>query len=430
MLTTLTVIIFLITYFVIMTEKIDRALAAGLGGVAMLIVGIYDINKAFLTYIDWNTISLLFAMMLIVIITSQTGVFEFVAIIMAKFVKGRPIPLLIVISTLTAVGSAFLANVTMVLLLVPIILTIVRMLDIPAIPYLITIIIASNIGGTATLIGDPPNIMIGQAVEHLTFNAFITHLSPIVLIIYAVVLIYLIAIYWPKLQVDTIDQKKLASIKASNYLKLTPALPKSIFVLLLTIAGFVLNPILHIDLTSVALAGALLLLLLTHDEYKPDEVFKQVEWGTLFFFVGLFMLIGGLEEVGVIDELARGMVFYTEGDLPKTSMLILWMTGILSGFVDNIPFVAAMIPMIIEFKDYGMTNLDPLWWSLALGACLGGNGTLLGASSNLVVAGLAAKEKEHINFIEFLKVGFPIVIISLGISSVYIYFRYLLNFTM
>ncbi|MFV2046719.1 ArsB/NhaD family transporter [Metabacillus litoralis] len=430
MLTTLTVIIFLITYFVIMTEKIDRALAAGLGGVAMLIVGIYDINKAFLTYIDWNTISLLFAMMLIVIITSQTGVFEFVAIIMAKFVKGRPIPLLIVISTLTAVGSAFLANVTMVLLLVPIILTIVRMLDIPAIPYLITIIIASNIGGTATLIGDPPNIMIGQAVEHLTFNAFITHLSPIVLIIYAVVLIYLIAIYWPKLQVDTIDQKKLASIKASNYLKLTPALPKSIFVLLLTIAGFVLNPILHIDLTSIALAGALLLLLLTHDEYKPDEVFKQVEWGTLFFFVGLFMLIGGLEEVGVIDELARGMVFYTEGDLPKTSMLILWMTGILSGFVDNIPFVAAMIPMIIEFKDYGMTNLDPLWWSLALGACLGGNGTLLGASSNLVVAGLAAKEKEHINFIEFLKVGFPIVIISLGISSVYVYFRYLLNFTM
>jgi len=430
MLTTLTVIIFLITYFVIMTEKIDRALAAGLGGVAMLIVGIYDINKAFLTYIDWNTISLLFAMMLIVIITSQTGVFEFVAIIMAKFVKGRPIPLFIVISTLTAVGSAFLANVTMVLLLVPIILTIVRMLDIPAIPYLITIIIASNIGGTATLIGDPPNIMIGQAVEHLTFNAFITHLSPIVLIIYAVVLIYLIAIYWPKLQVDTIDQKKLASIKASNYLKLTPALPKSIFVLLLTIAGFVLNPILHIDLTSVALAGALLLLLLTHDEYKPDEVFKQVEWGTLFFFVGLFMLIGGLEEVGVIDELAREMVFYTEGDLPKTSMLILWMTGILSGFVDNIPFVAAMIPMIIEFKDYGMTNLDPLWWSLALGACLGGNGTLLGASSNLVVAGLAAKEKEHINFIEFLKVGFPIVIISLGISSVYVYFRYLLNFTM
>ncbi|PGT80638.1 MULTISPECIES: ArsB/NhaD family transporter [Bacillaceae] len=430
MLTTLTVIIFLITYFVIMTEKIDRALAAGLGGVAMLIVGIYDINKAFLTYIDWNTISLLFAMMLIVIITSQTGVFEFVAIIMAKVVKGRPIPLLIVISTLTAIGSAFLANVTMVLLLVPIILTIVRMLDIPAIPYLITIIIASNIGGTATLIGDPPNIMIGQAVEHLTFNAFITHLSPIVLIIYAVVLIYLIAIYWPKLQVDTIDQKKLASIKASNYLKLTPALPKSIFVLLMTIAGFVLNPILHIDLTSVALAGALLLLLLTHDEYKPDEVFKQVEWGTLFFFVGLFMLIGGLEEVGVIDELARGMVFYTEGDLPKTSMLILWMTGILSGFVDNIPFVAAMIPMIIEFKDYGMTNLDPLWWSLALGACLGGNGTLLGASSNLVVAGLAAKEKEHINFIEFLKVGFPIVIISLGISSVYVYFRYLLNFTM
>lgn len=430
MLTMLTVIIFLITYIVIMTEKIDRALAAGLGGVVMLVVGIYDINKAFVSYIDWNTIALLFAMMLIVIITSQTGVFEYLAIIMAKTVKGKPIPLLIVISSLTAIGSAFLANVTMVLLLVPIILTIVRMLDIPAIPYLISIIIASNIGGTATLIGDPPNLMIGQAVEHLTFNDFLTHLSPVVIIIYAVILAYLIMIYWSKLQVNHIDQKKLSSIKASDYLKLSPALPKSISVLLLTIAGFILNPVLHVDLTSISLAGALLLLLLTHDEHKPEEIFKQVEWGTLFFFIGLFMLIGGLEEVGIIDELARGLVFYTEGDLPKTSMLILWMTGILSGFMDNIPFVAAMIPVILEFKEYGMTNLDPLWWSLALGACLGGNGTLLGASSNLVVAGLAAKEKEHINFIEFLKVGFPIVLISLGISSVYVYFRYLLNFTM
>lgn len=429
MLTFLTVIIFLLTYIVIMTEKIDRALAAGIGGVAMLIVGIYDVNKAFVTYIDWNTIALLFAMMLIVIITSQTGVFEYIAIVVAKAVGGRPIPLLIVISTLTAFGSAFLANVTMVLLLVPIILTIVRMLNIPAIPYLISIIIASNIGGTATLIGDPPNIMIGQAVEHLTFNAFLLHLSPIVLIIFAVVLLYLIIIYWPKLKVDHIDRNKLYSVKASSYLKLTAALPKSIAVLFLTIVGFVLHPVLHTDITSTALAGALLLLLLTHNEYKPEEVLKQVEWGTLFFFIGLFMLIGGLEEVGIIDELARGLVFYTEGDLPKTSMLILWMTGILSGFVDNIPFVAAMIPVILEFQDYGMTNLDPLWWSLALGACLGGNGTLLGASSNLVVAGLAAKEKENIRFIEFLKVGFPIVFISLAISSIYVYLRYLLNFS-
>ncbi|MGM0874394.1 MAG: ArsB/NhaD family transporter [Bacillota bacterium] len=429
MLTFLTVIIFLLTYIVIMTEKIDRALAAGIGGVAMLIVGIYDVNKAFVTYIDWNTIALLFAMMLIVIITSQTGVFEYIAIVMAKAVGGRPIPLLIVITTLTAFGSAFLANVTMVLLLVPIILTIVRMLNIPAIPYLISIIIASNIGGTATLIGDPPNIMIGQAVEHLTFNAFLLHLSPIVLIIFAVVLLYLIIIYWTKLKVDHIDRNKLYSVKASSYLKLTAALPKSIGVLLLTIGGFVLHPVLHTDLTSTALAGALLLLLLTHNEYKPEEVLKQVEWGTLFFFIGLFMLIGGLEEVGIIDELARGLVFYTEGDLPKTSMLILWMTGILSGFVDNIPFVAAMIPVILEFQDYGMTNLDPLWWSLALGACLGGNGTLLGASSNLVVAGLAAKEKENIRFMEFLKVGFPIVFISLAISSIYVYLRYLLNFS-
>lgn len=424
----LALLIFIISYLVIMTEKLDRALIACIGGVMMLLVGIYDIDSAFLEYIDWSTITLLFSMMIIVTITSQTGVFEFVAIVVAKLVKGKGIPLLFVVSLLTSIGSAFLANVTTVLLLVPIILTLVRILEVPAVPFLIAIILSSNIGGTATLIGDPPNIMIGQAVEHLTFNAFLFNLSPIVLLIFIVIIGGLALLYWNKLHVTPTNQKRLKDIEAISYLKKDQVLYKSVGVLLLTVVGFILHPFLHVDLTSVAMAGALLLLLLTHEQYKTDDVFKQVDWGTLFFFIGLFLLVGGLEEVGIIDEMARGILYYTEGDLPKTALLVLWLTGLLSGFVDNIPFVAAMIPVIFEFQDYGMTNLDPLWWSLALGACLGGNGTLLGSSSNLVVAGLAAKAKEQVNFIEFLKIGIPVVVVSLLLSTIYVYFRYLVDF--
>lgn len=428
MATMLALMIFIICFIFLMTEKVDRSLVAGAGGITMLLAGVYDIDAAFLEYIDWNTIALLFSMMILISITSKTGVFEYIAIVVAKAVKGKPIPLLFVISLLTAVGSAFLANVTTVLLLVPIVLTLTKQLQLPAIPYLITVIISSNIGGTATLIGDPPNIMIGQAVEHLTFNAFLVHLAPIVIIIFVVVISGLALLYRKKLRVSLSDQKELMAIQASQYLKKDATLVKSVLVLFLTIAGFIFHPFLHIDLTSVSMAGAVLLLLLTHNEYKTDEVLKQVEWGTLFFFIGLFLLVGGLEEVGIVDEIARGIIYYTEGDLPKTSMLILWLTGIFSGFVDNIPFVAAMIPVIFEFQDYGMANLDPLWWSLALGACLGGNGTLLGSSSNLVVAGLAARAKQHVRFTEFLKIGFPVVIVSLVIASIYVYFRYLIYF--
>jgi Na+/H+ antiporter NhaD/arsenite permease-like protein len=300
------------------------------------------------------------------------------------------------------------------------------MLGLPAIPYLVAVILSANIGGTATLIGDPPNIMIGQAVEHLTFNAFLLNLAPIVFIIFLTTMGGLILLYRKKLKVSAELQKNLQSLKAEVNWNFT--LVKSISVLVITIAGFMLHTFLHLDLTTVAMAGALLLLFITHDVYKPEEIFKEVEWGTLFFFMGLFLLVGGLEEVGIIDELARGIIFTTEGDYKTTALLILWLTGLLSGFVDNIPFVAAMIPVINEFEDYGMTNLDPLWWSLALGACMGGNGTLLGSSSNLVVAGLAAKSNHPLGFLSFMKIGLTVVIFSLLISTVYIYFRYLIYF--
>ncbi|UTR09261.1 ArsB/NhaD family transporter [Evansella sp. LMS18] len=424
----LALVIFIISYVFIISEKINRALIACLGGVFMLFAGVIDLNSAFLEHIDWHTIVLLLSMMILVSITSQSGFFEFLAVSLAKLIHGRPVPLLIVISTLTAIGSAFLNNVTTVLLIVPIVLTLTKMLNITAIPYLMAAIIASNIGGTATLIGDPPNLMIGQAVDHLTFNAFLVNLGPIVIVIYIVIMAGITFLYRNQLIVARKNQEMLMSVSPKSYLKDRPLLFKSVTVLVLTTAGFIIQPLLNVDITSIAMGGALLLMLLTHEDKQTEEIFQTIEWVTLFFFVGLFMLVGGLKETGIIDEVAKSIIYYTEGDLPKTAMLILWASGILSGFVDNIPFVAAMIPVILEFQEYGMNNLDPLWWALALGACLGGNGTLIGASSNLIVAGLAVKAKQPFTYMDFLKVGAPTAIISFVLSSLYLYFRYLVYF--
>jgi len=420
--------IFVLAYIGIITEKINRAIVACGGGLLMLLAGITTTDSAFMNHVDWNTIALLFSMMILVSITSQNGLFEYIAIKLAQQVQGKPLPLLAVIGTLTAVGSALLDNVTTVLLLVPITLTLTKILNITSMPFLVTVILSSNIGGTATLIGDPPNIMIGQAVDHLDFNDFIYNLAPIVVVIYAVIITGLLFFYRKGLIVNDSYRQSLLKIDASQYLKKGPLLYKSSAVLLMTITGFLLHPVLHTELTNIAMAGAVLLLLITQKEHKVEEVFESIEWVTLFFFMGLFILIGGLEEVGIIDEVARTILLYTEGDLPKTSLIILWGAGILSAFLDNIPFVAAMIPVISEFSGYGMTNLDPLWWSLALGSCLGGNGTLIGASANVVVAGLALKDNQEVRFIAFLKIGLPVVFISLVISTVYIYFRYLLPY--
>ena len=425
---TIAIAVFIISYLFIISEKVNQALIALSGGVLLLLTGVYEWEDAFSHYIDWNTVALLFSMMVLVSITKKTGLFEYVAITFAQKVNGSPVPLLIGTAILTAIGSALLDNVTTVLLFVPIILTLTKLLQLPAFPYLLTIIFSSNIGGAATLIGDPPNIMIGQAVEELTFLSFITNLGPIVLIIFLIMLISVVFLFRNQLINNDKLADQLMEMNGEKYLKKTPMLYQSITVLTLTILGFLLHPIVHIELTTVAVCGALLLLLLTEKEISSEQIFQEVEWVTLFFFVGLFMLVGGLQEVGVIDELARGMMWLTEGDLPFTAILILWSSGIFSQAINNIPFVAAMIPVIQEFEGYGMANLDPLWWSLALGASLGGNGTLIGASANVVVAGLAEGEKERIPFVRFLLYGIPLVFLSLIITMVYVYFRYLLPF--
>ncbi|WP_394217902.1 ArsB/NhaD family transporter [Halobacillus trueperi] len=425
--TVLAILIFVASYVLIMTEKLNRALVAVAGGVLLLMTKIYEWEQAF-GFIDWETVALLFSMMVLVSITKKTGIFTFLAIWLAQLVKGRPVPLLLVTALFTAIGSAFLDNVTTVLLFVPVLLTLVDRLKLPAFPYLIMTIFSSNIGGTATLIGDPPNIMIGQAVDHFSFVSFLYHLGPVVLIIFVLVTIGVILLFRKGLTYDHALAQDLMKVNAKEHLKMSPLLFQSISVMLLTIIGFMMHPFIHMDITTIAVSGALLLLFLSEKELDVEHVFQEVEWVTLFFFMGLFMLVGGLETVGVIDELARGMVWISGGDMPVTSMVMLWSAGILSGVVDNIPFVAAMIPVVQELQGYGMMNVDPVWWSLALGACLGGNGTLVGASANVVVAGLAASHNKPIPFLKFSLYGFPVLILSLLVSSIYVWFRYLLPF--
>lgn len=416
--------IFLITYAIIISEKVHRTIIAMIGGISMILFGIVDQETA-IHHIDFNTLGLLTGMMIIVAITAQTGLFKYVAIWAAKKAYGDPRRILIALGLITALASAFLDNVTTVLLMVPVTFSITRQLRVTPIPYLLTEIFASNIGGTATLIGDPPNIMIGSAVKELSFMSFIDNLTAISFFILFVT-IWILA-FWYRKQLVTTEELKSSIMELNERDEISDVslLKKSLAILGFTIIGFFLHQVLHLESAAVALAGAFLLLLLTGEHYL-EEAFIKVEWTTIFFFIGLFVLVSGLVETGVIAKLAASALELTGGNVTATAMLVLWMSAIASAFVDNIPFVATMIPMIQEMGNMGLSHLEPLWWSLSLGACLGGNGTLIGASANVIVAGIAAKEGHHISFIKFLLVGFPLMILSILISTVYVYVRYLM----
>ncbi|NOU55196.1 ArsB/NhaD family transporter [Brevibacillus borstelensis] len=414
--------IFLVTYAFIISEKLHRTIVAMFGGILMILFGVIDQEQA-VHHIDFNTLGLLIGMMILVAITAQTGVFKYMAIRAAKAAKGDPLRILIYLSLITAAASAFLDNVTTVLLIVPVTFSIARQLQVNPLPYLISEIIASNVGGTATLIGDPPNIMIGSSVPELDFMAFLTNLAPVVIVIMIATVFCFALIYRKDLKTTPELKTKIMSLNELDEITDSKLLKKSLTVLGLTIVGFMLHGMLHLESATIALTGAFLLLLITGEHYL-EEAISKVEWTTIFFFVGLFVLVSGLVETGVIAKLAAEAINLTGGDAMKTSFLILWLSAIASAFVDNIPFVATMIPMIKEMGALGITNLEPLWWSLALGACLGGNGTLIGASANVIVAGLAAKEGHHISFVGFLKVAFPLMIMSIILSHVYIFLRY------
>lgn len=416
--------IFLVIYAMIIAEKIHRTIVAMIGGILMVVLGIVDQETA-LHHIDFNTLGLLVGMMIIVAITAETGLFKYIAVLAAKRAKGEPVRILVALALITAFGSAFLDNVTTVLLMVPVTFSITRQLRVPPLPFLISQIIACNIGGTATLIGDPPNIMIGSAVKELTFMAFIANLTPVVIIIMIATIPLFVLIFRNQIKTTPELKQSLMDVDEKEYITDHKLLKKSLFVMGLTILGFFLHQALHLESATVALAGAFLLLLLT-GEHMLEEAFVKVEWTTIFFFVGLFVLVSGLIETGVIAQLAEKAVDLTGGDLVAASMLIMWLSAIASAFIDNIPFVATMIPLIQEMGRMGISDLEPLWWSLALGACLGGNGTLIGASANLIVAGMSGKEGHPITFVHYLKIGFPLMLISVVIASIYVYLRYLI----
>ena len=423
--TTVAIIIFVAAYALIISEKVHRTIVGIVGAMLMILFGIISQETA-ISHIDFNTLGLLMGMMIIVNITSETGLFNFLAIWAAKKVKARPIALLVALSALTMVCSALLDNVTTVLLTVPITFSITAQLKVDVKPYLISQILSSNVGGTATLIGDPPNIMIGSAVG-LNFMDFVWNLTVICILIFIVVEAVLILLYRDELKTQPDLQEKVMRLNASSQIADYPLLKKCLLVIAITITMFVLHGSLGLDTATAALTGAGLLLLITYtrNEAMIAKVLSKVEWLAIFFFAGLFVLVGALVETGVIKMLAAEAIKLTNGNVNATAMLILWMSAIASAFIDNIPFVATLIPLIQDMGQMGLTNLDPMWWSLSLGACLGGNGTLIGASANVVVASMAAQRGKQISFLGFMKVAFPVMILTIIISSAYVWIRYL-----
>ena len=418
-------IIFIIMYVFIASEKINRTVVAMLGSLLMVLTGIITQEKA-IHHIDFNTLGLLIGMMIIVAITGETGVFNYIAIYAAKVAKGEPKRILIILALITAVCSAFLDNVTTVLLIVPVTISITKKLKVDPIPFLITQIIASNIGGTATLIGDPPNIMIGSAVKELTFLAFIQNLAPIAVINLIVVVGILSFLYRKKLMAQDSLKAEIMKLEPEAEIKDRRLLKKSLGILMLTLLGFFMHQSLNLESSTIALTGGFLLLATVGKKHNfIESVLEKIEWGTIFFFIGLFIAVGALIETGIIKQIALYCFEITKGEVLETSLLVLWLSAIISAFLDNIPFVATMIPLIFDMGNMGIVNLEPIWWSLALGACLGGNGTIIGASANLIVAAMAAEKGHNISFVKYLKVGFPVMLLTILISTSYVYLRFL-----
>ena len=417
--TIVAIVIFITAYALIISEKVHRTVVGLFGAMLMILLGIIDQETA-VHHIDFNTIGLLMGMMIVVNITSETGLFNFLAIWSAKKVKAQPVALLVALSVLTAVCSALLDNVTTVLLTVPITFNIAAQLKVDVKPFLMAQIISSNIGGTATLIGDPPNV-------GLSFGDFVLNMTAVSILIFIITVLILMMIYKNDLHTKPELQDKVMRLDEKSQITDPVLLKKCLFVLAITISLFAFHGMLGLESATAALTGASLLLLITfsHNEEMIAKMLSKIEWLAIFFFGGLFILVGALVETGVIKMLAEEAIKVTQGDVTLTAMIILWMSSLASAFIDNIPFVATMIPLIKDMGQMGLTNLDPMWWSLALGACLGGNGTLIGASANVVVASMAAQRGRAISFIGFMKVAFPLMILSIIISTVYVYLRYL-----
>jgi len=423
--------LFVFTYVAIMAEQINRAIVALLGAGIAIVLGLISQDEA-IAAIDFNTLALLVGTMIIVGIARTSGLFGYAAIRSAQIMRASPAGILLMLPLVTAVISAFLNNVTTVLLIVPVTLAICTELKVRAYPFLFAEVFASNIGGTATLIGDPPNILIGSAVS-LSFNDFVENLTPVIIVVFVVQSLLMHAIWGRKMTADDSHRNRVMAMSASEAIKDTRLAVNSLLVIAAMIAAFVFAGPLKLEAGTIALvSGGVLMLLDTlprHRDMHADAVtaaFNEVEWITIFFFVGLFVLVGVIENAGILDLLARQLVAATGGDAKVAAISILWGSAVLSAFVDNIPFVAAMIPMIKSMTPAlgGEQAVLPLWWSLALGACLGGNGTLVGAAANLTVAGLADRNGIPFRFATFTLLAFPLMLIEIAICHVYVMWRY------
>lgn len=423
-------LILLVAYIFIALEKIPKVTVALLGAGLTIMLGLVSqtkfigetVNtKYFINYVDFNVIFLLVSMMIIVSISARSGMFNWIANELLRFTKGHPKVVLLTLGVFTAVTSAFLDNVTTVILIMPVTFFIAKQLDINPLPFLITEIFASNIGGTATLIGDPPNIIIGSAAG-LSFTDFLKELTGVVALILIVVVCLMIFIFRKSLKTTPEKMNAVANLDNSNTITDFPLMIRSGVVLALVILGFVLHDVTHIETCVTAMLGASFLLLFE----KPKDILCDVEWNTIFFFIGLFIIIGGLEASGGIALMAQWILNVTKGSQEATSMIILWASGFISGIIDNIPYTATMTPMILQIqKTMGADYAYPLWWCLSLGACLGGNMTIIGAAANVIVSETSAHKGYPIPFMKFLKYGVATMLISLVISSIYIYLRFL-----
>ena len=422
--------ILIVAYIFIATEKIPKMTIALVGASLTLFLGLLGQSQKingdfdphyFINFVDFNVIFLLISMMIIVSIATRSGMFNWVANEMLKKTKGHPKTILCCLALFTAIASAFLDNVTTVILIMPVTFAIAKELDINPVPFLITEILASNIGGTATLIGDPPNIIIGSAAG-FSFMKFINELTLIVAIILLIVIAIMAFWFRKHLHATEENMAKVANLDNSKTITDKALLVRSLLVLFLVILGFVTHDITHLQTCVCAMAGASILLLFE----KPHEILHDVEWNTIFFFIGLFIIIGGFEAAGGIELMAKWLLDITHGSQSIASMVILWGSGILSGIIDNIPYTATMAPMIAEITaTKGMEFAYPLWWALSLGACLGGNMTIIGAAANVIVSESSAAAGHPIKFMEYLKYGIVATFISLMLSTGYIWIKYL-----
>ncbi len=427
----LALIILFATYAAIISERVNRAVAAMLGGSAMVLVGLIDQDGA-VHGIDWNTIALLTGMMIIVAIARKSGMFEAVAIAAAHLVRARPAALLAMLQVTTAVLSALLDNVTTVLLVVPVTLVLTRQLKLPAFPFLVSLIMASNIGGTATLIGDPPNILIGSRA-HLSFNQFLVHLTPIALLALAAQLAIGHWVWGRSLTTAPGDRAFVLAETPSGAIADWTGLWAAAAVIAAVIIAFVLAPQTHIEPGSSALAGASILLLIdslrrprAEQSARVEAILGEVDWITIFFFIGLFVVVAGIERTGILGTIAQSLLSVTGGSRLAMALVVLWSAALASAVIDNIPFVATMIPIVQQLAPAagGQAGLEPIWWALALGACLGGNGTLIGASANLAVAGLAEQAGEPLHFWSYARVAAPMTLVSIVMAMLYLWLRY------